>query len=210
MSGRVLRFEGSVHTEAERLLPWLVNGTLQDDELALVQQHLGECPTCRHDLVWLRSLQAACIEEAAPADNPEHSLRRLHRRLDSARVDTLRSRVRRRPWLHWAIAAQAVLILVLGVALLDETRPSMPAYHTLGAVQAASEQLVVVFDPTISEAQLRRLMRASEAHIVYGPTEAGAWVISVPAAHAKTVREALRAAPGVMLVEDLSAADDGH
>ena len=28
MSGRVLKFEGSVHAEADRLLPWWVNGTL--------------------------------------------------------------------------------------------------------------------------------------------------------------------------------------
>lgn len=207
MSGRVLRFEGSVHTEAERLLPWLVNGTLQNEELALVQQHLGECMACQHELAWLRSLQAICIEETLPADNPGRSLRRLRRRLDSARVGTRHDRVRRQPWLGWVIAAEAVLLLVLGAALLHETRSPAPAYHTLAAAQVPSEKLVVVFDPGISEAQLRRLMRASEAHIVYGPTEAGAWVISVPAAHAKTTREALRAAPGVMMVENLTAGD---
>jgi len=208
MSGRVLRFEGSVHTEAERLLPWLVNGTLQNEELALVQQHLAECTACQQELAWLRSLQAACIEEALPADNPEDPLRRLRRRLDNAKVEARPDRIRRRPWLGWVITVEAALLLMLGAALLHENRPAVAEYHTLGATQVSSEKLVVVFDPGISEAQLRQLMRASEAHIVYGPTDAGAWVISVPAAHAKTVREALRAAPGVLLVENL-AADDG-
>ena len=36
MSGRVLPFEGSAHDEAQRLLPWLVNGRLEDRERAVV------------------------------------------------------------------------------------------------------------------------------------------------------------------------------
>jgi len=63
---------------------------------------------------------------------------------------------------------------------------------------------VVVFDPGIDEARLRALLRASEARIVDGPNDAGAYVLAVPAARVAAVRTALRAAPGVRLVESLA------
>jgi hypothetical protein len=62
-----------------------------------------------------------------------------------------------------------------------------------------------VFDPRISAAQMQRLLEASDARIVDGPTDAGAYVLSVPADRAEGVRDALRAAPGVTMVESLSA-----
>lgn len=209
MSGRVLRFEGSAHQESERLLPWLVNGTLRDDELRLVQQHLGECEACQHEVAWLRSLQAACADEPVPAAATTRSLRRLHRRLRSTGDGPRRGWGRRQRWLGWVIAAQAVLVLALGVALFRISRPPpAPAYHTLSAAPAPSERLVVRFAPTLTEAPLRQLLLANDARIVDGPTEAGGWVLSVPAARAPAVRAALRAAPGVTLVESLGPAAD--
>lgn len=208
MSGRVLRFEGSTHLEVERLLPWLVNGTLADDELALVQQHLDECVACRHEVDWLRSLQAACTEEAPPTADLARSARRLRRRLGTAQANGRRGWGRHATWLPWAIGAQAVLVLLLGIALVNSSRPPAAAYHTLGAAQTAHARLVVMFDPQLSEARMRRLLRASDARIIYGPTDAGGYVLSVPAARVKTVREALRAAPGVSLVESLGPGDE--
>lgn len=205
MSGRVLRFEGAGHLEVDRLLPWLVNGTLEADELALVQRHLDECAACRRELEWLRSLQAACVEDSAPAADTARSMRRLRRRLASGRRGGRHGPGRHAPWLLWTIAAQAVLVLALGAVLFGVGRPPVAAYHTLAAAGTARARLVVVFEPHVSEAQMRRLMRASDARIVDGPTDAGAYVLSVPAARATTVREALRAAPGVTLVESLAA-----
>lgn len=204
MSDRILQFEGSAHAQADRLLPWLVNGTLQDNDLALVQQHLAECVTCQREVDWLRSLQAACVRDTAPAPPSAHSLRHLRRRLATTTDGGRRGWGRRQPWLGWVIAAQAVLVLALGMALVRIDRPAAATYHTLSVTVRASDRLVVMFDPQLSEAQMRRLLRASDARVVDGPTDAGAWVISVPSARTLTVREALRAAPGVTLVENLS------
>ena len=62
MSGRVLRFEGSAHTEAQRLLPWFVNGTLKDEELALIERHLAK-PECQ---AGPRIAAAACPRSSHP------------------------------------------------------------------------------------------------------------------------------------------------
>lgn len=200
MSGRVLRFEGSAHTEADRLLPWLANGTLEGDELERVRAHLDECAACRRELDWLRSLQSACAGEALP-EAPSRAPRRLRRR-----VATHGKRWHDRPrWQGWLIVAQAAVMLLMGLALWRHDARPTPTYHTLAAPTAARDRLVVVFDPALSEAHMRRLLQACDARVVDGPTAAGAWILSVPATRATAVREALRAAPGVTLVERLDA-----
>ncbi|HET6804043.1 MAG TPA: zf-HC2 domain-containing protein [Frateuria sp.] len=198
MSGRVLRFGGSAHADVDRLLPWLVNGTLQGEELERVRAHLAGCAACQREEAWLRSLQEACrTEDAATAP----SRRAVHRRGRPA----IHHALRRRAWQHWVIAVQAVLVLVLGVALLRPERAPPAAYHTLSAPDASRARLVVVFAPSLSEARMRQLLRACDARVVDGPTAAGAWVLSVPAARATPIREALRAAQGVTLVASLDA-----
>jgi anti-sigma-K factor RskA len=221
MSGRVLRFEGSAHTEAQRLLPWFVNGTLKDEELARTERHLGECADCRREADGLRQLQAA-FTDTAPSADATQSFLRLRRRIEASAARPLpRLNSMRRtwgsasPWMRWAIAAQFAAIMVLGGLLFVDDRPTA-SYRTLGdptasgqgATSASPDKLVVVFDPQISEAQMRRLLRASGARIVDGPTDTGAYVLVVPARRAATVREALQAAPGVTLVERLTP-DDG-
>lgn len=222
MSGRVLRFEGSAHTEAQRLLPWFVNGTLKDDELALIERHLGECADCRREADGLRQLQAA-FTDTAPSVDATQSFLRLRRRIEVSRAPRPLPRLAvlcrmwgsTSPWLRWAVAAQFAAIVVLGGLLVVGDRPAAgyrtlgdPAAANQGAAGASADKLVVVFDPQISEAQMRRLLRAGGARIVDGPTDTGAYVLVVPARRAATVREALQAAPGVMLVERLTP-DDG-
>jgi len=52
----IIRLRGSPHEEAQRLLPWLVNGTLTADEVKLVEAHVSECAECRADLQAERQL----------------------------------------------------------------------------------------------------------------------------------------------------------
>ncbi|HEY0662356.1 MAG TPA: zf-HC2 domain-containing protein [Lysobacter sp.] len=217
MSGRVLRFEGSAHDETERLLPWFVNGTLEGDELANVQQHLAQCARCQQEVETLRQLQAACVHESRMEGSIAvvPAFARLRARIAPANAHASRSRWsdvligwrRAAPWLRTAVAVQSGVIVLLGIWLIATPPPA--AYRTLGDAGAAASavsdtgRLVVMFDPGIDEAQLRRLLQASGARIVDGPTAAGAYVLAVPAARVATVRDALRAAPGVALVETL-------
>jgi hypothetical protein len=196
--GRVLRFEGSAHAEADRLLPWLVNGTLEGEELERVRAHLVECAACQREVAWLQSLQTACqTDDAAPAV-PRRAVQRRRRA-------AIPHGPRRRAWQHWVIAAQAVLVLALAAALLRPEHAPPAAYHALSAPRAPRARLVVVFAPSLSEARMRQLLQACDARVVDGPTASGAWVLSVPAARATPIREALRAAHGVTLVASLDA-----
>ena len=221
MSARVLRFGGSQHREAERLLPWLVNGTLDADERALVVAHLDSCMDCQRELAQLHVLQQACTV-AAPEIDPMPSFARLRSRLQAPsdargspapysppvpRWRAARSAWMTAPtWLRGMVAAQCALLLVLAGAWWAR-EPSTP-YRVLGnppaaAVSAGEGRLVVVFAPETSQVRMQQLLRASGTHIVDGPNGVGAYVLAVPAARAASVRDALRAAPGVSLVESL-------
>ena len=210
MSARVLPFDPAAHKVADVLLPWFVNGTLDKDELAFVQQHLSACLPCQREVQWLRELRAACVDgEAAPGASTV--FRNLRRQLDEPRAGrgkgaSLPRLWRRAPsWSRWAMAAQLAVIVALGAALVPATDgPAL--YRTLGARNAAAPTtgtLVVVFDPTTTESDLRRILRKAGARVADGPTETNAYVLKVAAERRVEAAQALRAEPAVTLVEQL-------
>jgi hypothetical protein len=208
--GRVLQLDPAAHKVADVLLPWFVNGTLDGDERSFVQGHVSHCASCQREVEWLRDLHAACV--AGEAD-PDASivLRRLRRRLEerpSARrpIKWLRDVWgQSRPWLHWVITTQLAMIIALGLWILP-AHDGPALYRTLGArdaVAPATGDLVVVFDPATTEADLRRMLRAAGARIVDGPTEANAYVLDVPVQRKDQALRALRAERAAVLVEQL-------
>jgi hypothetical protein len=210
MSGRVLPFDPAAHKVADVLLPWFVNGTLEKDELAFVQQHLSACARCQREVQWLRELRAACVDgEATPGASTV--FRNLRRQLDEPRVArgkgaSLPMLWRRAPsWSRWAMAAQLAVIVALGAAMVPATDgPTL--YRTLGARNAAAPttgSLVVVFDPTTTESDLRRILHKAGVRVADGPTETNAYVLKVAAERRVEAAQALRAEPAVVLVEQL-------
>jgi anti-sigma factor RsiW len=211
VSGRVVRLDPAAHKVADALLPWFVNGTLEPDEIAFVERHVAECTRCKEEVEWLRGLYAACVAgEAAPGASS--AFRNLRLRLDAPRARRNRvrsggrSRVMSRPWTHWVIGAQLALIASLGTLwFYDGDRAS---YRTLGAPAAATPAgtLVVVFDPSTPEAELRRILREAEARVVDGPTRANAYVLDVARDRRGHAVDALRSERAVTLVEELGPA----
>lgn len=211
MSGRILQFEARRHGEAMRLLPWLVNGRLDEAERGWMESHVVGCAECRQEIDALRELQSGCrsadaADDACDAGDADRGWQRLQARLQPLATIGGRPMQRRglRPrWQRWAIAAQAAVIAILAVVLWQQPRPA--TYRTLGATSATtSGNLVIVFDPRTDESRMRRLLLASQARIVDGPNDAGAYVLAVPPARLPMVRDALRAAPGVTLVATLA------
>lgn len=212
MNARILLFEGRRHAEARRLLPWLVNGRLDDDARTWVEQHVAGCSDCRREVEELRLLRSSYLGGAddiavhdADAAEVDAGWRRLRPRL--GRADAGRERPWHGRWMdaRWlaALAAQSVAIVVLGIMVWRQPAPPA-AYRTLGNTPAATAgTLVVQFDPRLTEARLRALVRSNDARIVDGPNATGAYVLAVPTRRLTQVRDALRSAPGVILVESL-------
>lgn len=210
MTGRVLRFDAAAHKVADVLLPWFVNGTLDADEQAFVQQHVGECARCQHEVDWLRDLRAACIAgEAMPEASPV--FRNLRRRLEEPAEIRDRVTPAAKPragggtWWQWAIAAELAVIVALGT-LLASGADAPALYRTLSArtaIAATTGSLVVVFDPATTQAEVNRILRGAGARIVDGPTQANAYVLEVPSGQTDRTTQALKAERAAVLVERL-------
>jgi anti-sigma-K factor RskA len=211
VSGRVLLFGGSPHEEAQRLLPWLVNGQLDPDEASWLSSHVDSCDECRLEIHALRTLQALYLEAPAATGDADAGWKRMRVQLDASRSPSP-AKARLTAWWHarprWQpllLAAQAALIMVLALALWRAPDATQPAqYRTLGAATPPG-QLVVVFDGNVREARLRALLQATGARIVDGPSMAGAYTLAVPPTRAASVHDALQASPDVVLVERLDA-----
>ncbi|HEY3177550.1 MAG TPA: zf-HC2 domain-containing protein [Casimicrobiaceae bacterium] len=209
MSGRVVQFDPAAHKVADVLLPWLVNGTLEGEELAFVQQHIATCARCQREVEWLREFHAACVAgESEPSTSSAfRSLRRkLETRPKESRFLRWRNRWRvGRSWTRWVIAAQVAIIAVLGtVVVTTDDQPAL--YRTLAAGDArvvSAGSLVVVFDPATTEADLRRMLRDVGARLIDGPTRANAYVLEVPETRREQAVRVLRNERAVVLVENL-------
>jgi len=209
----------AAHREAQDLLPWLANGSLAGDELARVEAHLGTCAGCRADLDTLYTLRDA-DPDAAPLPNldPEAALARLLPQLETRAmpasaalpaVPGWRARLAANDarWLRVAMGLQFCAIAVLAALLLrpgGESGAPPDAYRVLGADAGTGSMLLVAFRPETPERELRRIVLASGARIVGGPTVTGAWMLSSADA-ADAVAARLRSQPAVTLAEPLEA-----
>ena len=105
------------------------------------------------------------------------------------------------------IAAQLAGLAILGALLAFDTRDD-PNYRTLGAYTQpapARDAIAVMFDPAMTEAELRRVVTGAGARIVDGPTTTNAFVLEVPAARTREAVQKLRAERMVLFAEPLGA-----
>ncbi len=72
----------------------------------------------------------------------------------------------------------------------------------------AGDAIAVMFDPAITEAELRRVVTGAGARIVDGPTTTHAFVLEVPAARSDEAVRKLRAERLVRFAEPLGARAD--
>jgi anti-sigma factor RsiW len=204
---RVVSLDSEEHRLAQELLPWLVNGTLDADELAEVAAHLEQCGRCQADAAAQEALRAIAVE-------PENSgaLERNWAAL-RARLETEHGRPRRAPgsipwWrlgLQLAVGLQAAVILVLAVVLAGVSLPSGEPYRALGAnASAASANALIVFRADTSEREMRDILRGAGARIVGGPTVSDAYLVHLADPRPQAIA-ALRANRAVVRAESLQA-----
>ena len=200
MSGQVLSFSEAQHRQVDGLLPWYVNGSLSEPELARVNEHLQVCERCRQELVWLRGLDAAYQSsddqvDAAPA------FARLRQQLAPPHAAGTPRR-----WQSWVMVAQLALIAVLATVALMQAQ-SGAEYRTLaasGSTLHPSGSLVVMFAPQTSVAAVGSLLRGLGARVIDGPTASNAYVLRVLPGRQVQVLAALHREHSVVLAQALT------
>ena len=209
MNGRIVELDASVHQKVEKLLPWLLVDALSEADLALVRGHLQVCKLCQNDLAWQRKLHSAQRPGVTGAD-VERAYAALRERLAPGAPAAHRRWLAwlRRPWqggwMLWALRAQGVTIAALAAFVVTLLPAGAPApYPARGAPPGARGNVVVMFQPTTTEQELRRILRGSGARIVDGPTMTGVYLLQVSDAQRGAGIAALRGEHAVVLAQSL-------
>jgi anti-sigma factor RsiW len=204
--GHIIRLHGDRHHDIQLLLPWYVTGQLDEAERAAVDAHLAACSECQADLNIERRLQQKVV--ALPLD-VARGWNAMQQQLDQpvAAVPTAhntRPGVARRGASGWLVAAQIAALVATGAVVLPLARSGN--YHALGSPHVQpSGNILVIFRPDASEAEIRGLLQSSGARLVDGPTPAGAYVLSAPAAARTTSLAKLAADSRVVMAQPIDA-----
>ena len=196
----IIPLRGGPHEQILQLLPWYSNGTLDADEAATVEAHLAECADCRAEAEADRVLarEVAALDPAVA-----QGWSALDARLGekTSRSSSPVSFLHRRVPVAWMVAGQAAAVALAVVIAVPLATPNQ-TYHALGSAPAnEAGNVVIVFQPEVSERDMRSALLRSDARVVDGPNESGAYVLRVPQAGRKSALERLRAMPQVMLAE---------
>ncbi|HEY5810291.1 MAG TPA: zf-HC2 domain-containing protein [Povalibacter sp.] len=179
----------ALHREIWSLIPWLVNGSLDEAQSRRCEAHLDECDDCRAEYRAQRSLQQQIQSTESVIHTPHAGLRKLMERIDSddsaPPVATVRAEPRRVRWLAAAVVIQTVgLVSLAGFtwSRLNDIREA-PRYVTLSSTPvstASGPAARVVFSDSILLADFAALLHSSNAQIVAGPSEAGVYTLVFP------------------------------
>lgn len=164
--------------EIAELLPFYVNGSLDDAERAAVDAALAEDAGLVAEAQALATLRATM--QAETVDSPgAFGLARLMREIER---ETAPARppmpVRSGVSGLWRIAAVLALVVIAGQALWTASRQPGPAVSLAGGETGPA--LVVAFAPGATEADLRALLLDLDLVIVDGPSALGLYRL-VPA-----------------------------
>jgi anti-sigma factor RsiW len=205
--GNIVPLHDDAHSETQQLLPWYLNGTLEESERARVDAHLAGCEECRADLERERVIG---VRIAGAAPDVERGWADMQARMRAAGTPKTQHWFRRRVPMGWAVGAQAAAAaLFVAILLPGHQAAPAPAYHALASApdaRAANGNLIVMFADTSTERDLRAALARSNARIVGGPTEAGAYVLHVGDAERERALAQLRGDTHVTLAEPIDPA----
>jgi anti-sigma factor RsiW len=188
------------------LLPWYVNGTLAEAEKELVDRHLPTCPACRSELDDLSALRmdlgAAYHAQPGPSSRAARTVLETVAREASARgmprPQAGSSLERVDEWFRslflprW-MPTLAVLLLAAQIGLLLWV--TMPAPEadlvTPRSLGMPGVGLLVEFQQSATEEQIRSLLKTVQGRIIDGPSIEGTYRIEVPAANEPAVHRKL-------------------
>jgi hypothetical protein len=206
---QIIHFRGSPHDEVQELLPWFVNGTLETDEAERVEAHLATCAECRGELAAERQLAEGIAN--LPVD-VEGSWEGLQERLDTQAVGLLQPPppVWRRPVpLVWAVAAPAAAAAAVALFFVNAPLQTAPTaqYRALGSSNVLqTANLIVQFEPNTRVRDMELALSSSDARLVDGPTETGAYLLRVDQSQRELALKRLRDNDVVALAEPIDGA----
>ena len=211
-------------TRFDELLPFYVNGTLDEADSTWVDAYLREHPAAAAELAWARSLQSR-LHEDVPAVSSEVGMERTLQRIRGERPAADRNRraapspIERlrgwfaagmpqllRPALAGALAVVAVQSVVI-VQMAGERADDASQLRTIAGSTPVDEGpfLKVNFKGEARETEIRLLLVEVHGSLAAGPGQLGDYYVRVAPDKVAAASDMLRASP----VVDAVAVVDG-
>lgn len=198
---RIQNIKNSLHQEIHLMLPWYVNGTLQQSEIQRVESHLKSCLRCKAELLEQQKL-AHCVKNADPlTPQAETAFAALSRKIQqpeplpipeaqtASRLFAFGRRYKKtlteQRFPKTSVFAQAAaLLLALGFLFRADyfSASKIPSlqFRTLSSApitQLQSDEIQVIFDDSAKLKQINQILHAASAEIVSGPDAQGVYII---------------------------------
>ena len=157
------------HTITQELLPWYVNGTLNANEMVLVQAHLARCPQCNAEVD--RELTLARASQPSIADSKRLQILEAQR---STNFAALRSSLNRsqpqQAKLRYAQLCLGLLVAIVGGAGLWSIQPDPPSeFEAMTTPIANSVVVQVAFAEHITSQDLDNILKAIGGSVLNPP-----------------------------------------
>ena len=164
------------HDDVVTLLPWYVNGTLDERDMARVTRHLETCIACAREATGTLHEARALHAQAMPGFDTferrrDRNFARLVRRLGPTRP--------RVPLVAFGLAATLLLALGAGLLLQRETPGAFQALTS--PTDSDRVVLQVIFDPAASERDVRQLLLMSGGTLLGTPSPQGIYRVALDA-----------------------------
>jgi len=208
----------------DELLPFYVNGTLEESDRAWVDEYLREHPKSAAELQWYRTLQDT-MQRDAPAVSAEVGLDKVMARIRGERAParaaakpiepSLGERVRGwlaalapQPLLRPALAGALAVVVVQGIVIANLATPdnSTEMRTVKPTVVDPGPFLKVNFKADAREADIRMLLVEINGSLAGGPGQLGDWYVRIPEARIAAAADQVKASPivdGVARVDAL-------
>jgi len=212
-------------TRFDELLPFYVNGTLEDPDREWVDTYLREHPKSAAELQWYRTLEET-MKRDAPAVSAEVGLDKVMARIRAERAParakavpaqpSLGERVRGwlaalapQPLLRPALAGALAVVVVQGIVIANLATQDDDTSVIRAKVVTPVDPgpfLKVNFKADAREADIRLLLVEVNGSLAGGPGQLGDWYVRIPEARIAAAASAVKASPivdGVARVDAL-------
>jgi len=211
----------ATHDSTALLLPWYVNGSLDDEQRKMVESHVAVCLTCRSELNTQHHIARIVQSRDATSVGADIGFTQLRRRIQPERRALL-SRVRN--WLSVILHVPAV-VWVGGIAVAASVFMVLPLLYDLGGpvtvpgefrtlsadnghLEFRANSLRLVFTEGLADETRQDILHRINAVTVTGSTPHGVLTVQVPDGELAPALALLRARTEVRFAEPVVSAEE--
>lgn len=178
--------------EVQALIPFYINGTLAPEEKVRVEEALLENRECREDFYrWLR-VHHVLVTQSWQKEFKPSSQEKLFHRLPKRKtlyipIRKAKARYFKIPSWIWQPLALAIVVLqfiAIGLFIAGIHVEKQSTYYALASeemdITRGGTVFNIIFQPTITEKEMREFLLHYDAKIIRGPNKVGLYQIAIP------------------------------